>query len=127
MRLVHEYPTEPYRSGRVQVLQDPPIDAARGQVGELMKTLKTGTARLARLLPPVGEVVQAAWAAHPHPLVVANHLASGLVIDAYDRQGILEQDDPVRRDSARRDPDPGDPASALCAPGSRTARGRRDI
>ena len=35
-----------------------------------------------------------AGAAHPHPLVIANSLAASLVVDAYDRQSILEQDDP---------------------------------
>ena len=43
------------------------------------------------------EPLQTAWSAHPHPLVILNHLAAVLAHDTYDRQSILEQDDPLRR------------------------------
>jgi Lon protease-like protein len=96
-RLTQEFPTRPFRSGRVQVLQDPPIDGHRALVGSLMKELRDLAARMAVFLPALRETIQAAWAAHPHPLVVTGHLAQALVVDAYDRQSILEQDDPIRR------------------------------
>jgi hypothetical protein len=96
-RLTQEFPTRPFRSGRVQVLQDPPIDGHRAQVASLMKELHGLATRMAASLPELRETIQAAWAAHPHPLVVAGHLAQALVVDAYDRQSILEQDDPIRR------------------------------
>jgi len=96
-RTIEEFPTQPYRTARASVLQDAPIDGRRAQVGEMMKALRTLTAQLTRRLPQLKETVASAFAAHPHPLVVANQLASALVIDAYDRQSILEQDDPLRR------------------------------
>jgi len=97
VRLIEEFATLPFRTGRVQVLLDPPIDGQRSRVAELMKELQELSARTALLLPALRETIQAAWSAHPHPLVTVNHLASALVIDAYDRQSILEQDDPIRR------------------------------
>jgi uncharacterized protein len=96
-RLIEEYPTEPFRAGRVRVLQDPPVDALRVQIGGLMKEARGLTGELIRLLPQARESIQNAWSAHPHPLVIVNQLASALVVDAYDRQSILEQDDPLRR------------------------------
>ncbi|OPZ07582.1 MAG: Lon protease 2 [candidate division BRC1 bacterium ADurb.BinA292] len=97
VRLIEEFPTRPYRTGRVQVFQEMHIDDIRAEISRLMKELQILTRRLSRLLPASRELIQAAWAAHPHPLVVANHLASSLVIDPYDRQSILEQNDPIRR------------------------------
>ena len=97
VRLVEEFPTEPFRTGRAQVLLDPPIDSARSRVVELMKDLRRLSARIGELMPSLRDTVQSAWSAHPHPLVTVNLLASSLVIDAYDRQSLLEQDDPIRR------------------------------
>lgn len=97
VRLIQEFPTDPFRTARVQVLQDPPIDQKRGQVIDLMKEMRERTALLARLLPQTREPIQAAWSSHPHPLAIANQLAASLVVDAYDRQSILEQIDPMRR------------------------------
>ncbi|MCE5230777.1 LON peptidase substrate-binding domain-containing protein [bacterium] len=97
VRLVQEFPSKPYRVGRVQVLQELPIDTRREQVSMLMKELRELTVELARLVPDSKDAISIAWAAHPHPLVAANQLAAALVIDAYDRQSILEQDDPIRR------------------------------
>jgi hypothetical protein len=97
VRLVEEYPTEPFRTARVQVLLDPPIDGQRSHFTELMKDLQDLSERAGGLMPSLRETIQAAWSAHPHPLVTINHLASALVIDAYDRQSILEQDEPLRR------------------------------
>jgi Lon protease-like protein len=97
VRLVEEFPTSGFRTGRVRVHQDPAIDGRREQIAELMKEIRELTDQLGRLLPDVREVIQTAWAAHPHPLVVIYHLTATLVIDAYDRQSILEEDDPLRR------------------------------
>lgn len=97
VRLIEEFPTTPYRTGRVRVVQDPPIDAARAQVNELMKQVRELAARLMTQAPQVKDAVQAALSSHPHPLVIASQLAASLVLDAYDRQSILEQDDPLRR------------------------------
>jgi hypothetical protein len=97
VRLVEEFPTVPYRTGRAQVLVDPPIDEARVQISALMRDLRDLTRRLAVSLPPVQESIQNAWSSHPHPMVIVNQLATVLVIDAYDRQSILEEGDPLRR------------------------------
>ncbi|MEN6627107.1 MAG: LON peptidase substrate-binding domain-containing protein [Candidatus Sumerlaeia bacterium] len=97
VRLVQEFSTKPYRTGRVQVLQELAIDSRRELVAALIKELRDLTAEMTRVLPESKETIAAAWAAHPHPLVVVNQLTAALVIDAYDRQSILEQDDPVRR------------------------------
>jgi Lon protease-like protein len=97
VRLIQEFPTQAYRTGHAHVMQDPPIDDAREVVAGLMKSLHELTGRLVQLLPQTRQVVAEALAAHPHPLVMANHLTSSLVVDAYDRQSILEQDDPIRR------------------------------
>jgi uncharacterized protein len=97
VRLIQEFPTDPYRTGRAHVLQEPAIDGARALVGNLMKQVQALTSQLVRLLPQARQIVAEAQAAHPHPLVLINRLASALVVDAYDRQSILEQDDPLRR------------------------------
>ena len=97
VRLVEEFPTDLYRTGRVQAMLDAPIDQVRDQVTQIMKDIQVETDRLGRLLPKVRDLIQAAWASHPHPLVIVNHLAASLVVDAYDRQSILTQDDPIRR------------------------------
>lgn len=102
VRLVEEYHTKLYRTGRARVIQDPPIDTCRNQIGQIMKELQGMTTRVAGLLPAMREVIQSAWSAHPHPLIVASQIASSLVMDAYDRQSILEQDDPLRRLSLLR-------------------------
>lgn len=97
VRLVEEFATEPFRTGRAHVLQDPPVDGQREQISGLMKEIHAAAEQLGRLLPQSKQIVASAMAAHPHPLVVINHLATALVVDAYDRQSILEQDDPLRR------------------------------
>src|SRR6185295_13703896 len=61
VRLVEEFPTQPYRTGRVQVLIDPPIDEARLQVSALVKELGDLTRRVAVHLPPLREAIQNAW------------------------------------------------------------------
>lgn len=96
-RLIEEYPTKQYRTARAQVLQDPPIDSCRAQVSALMKEIQALTARVSTLMPSLRDAIQSALAAHPHPLAIASQIASALVMDAYDRQSILEQDDPLRR------------------------------
>lgn len=97
VRLIGEYPTRHYRTARAHVLQDPPIDLLRPQVAGLMKDIRNLAARLVGLQPQARDAIQSALSAHPHPLVVTNLLAASLVVDAYDRQSILEQDDPLRR------------------------------
>ncbi len=97
VRLVQEFPTRLFRVGRVKVLQEMPIDSRRGPVMELIKELRHQTSQMARLVPDSKDVIANAWSAHLHPLAVANQLASALVLDPYDRQSILEQDDPLRR------------------------------
>jgi Lon protease-like protein len=97
VRLVQEYPTKQYRTARAEVIQDPPIDHCRPQISQIMKEIQAVTTRIAALMPAMREPIQAAWSSHPHPLVIASQLAAALVLDAYDRQSILEQDDPMRR------------------------------
>jgi Lon protease-like protein len=97
VRLVQEHPTGQFRSARVQVLSDPPVDDRRDELTAHLRELESLSRRISALMPPLRETIQSAWSAHPHPLVVTNHLAAGLVVDAYDRQSILEQDDPMRR------------------------------
>lgn len=97
VRLIEEFPTDTYRTGRARVLLDPPIDSRRGLITGLMKEIQALTDELGRLMPKTRELVQSAWSSHPHPLIIGNHLAAGLVIDPYNRQSILEQDDPLRR------------------------------
>jgi hypothetical protein len=63
----------------------------------LIRDLQDLSGQIANLLPALRETIQSAWSAHPHPLVTVNLLASSVVVDAYDRQSILEQDDPLRR------------------------------
>jgi hypothetical protein len=95
--MIEEYPTDPFRTARVEVLQDPPIDGHRNVIAEMLKEMQDLCDRAGALMPSLRETIQTALAAHPHPLVTINHLASSLVIDSYDRQSILEQDDPIRR------------------------------
>lgn len=96
-RLVEEYPTKQYRTARAQVIQDPAIDGCRAQVSQMMKELQMLTSRVSTLMPSMREAIQGALGAHPHPLIIANQIAAALVLDAYDRQSILEQDEPLRR------------------------------
>lgn len=97
VRLIEEYPTKQYRTARAQVIQDPPIDICRVQVAAMMKEIQALTSRVSSLMPSMREAIHSAMGTHPHPLAVANQIASALVMDAYDRQSILEQDDPLRR------------------------------
>ena len=99
VRLVEEFPTGPYRTGRVQVLLDPPIDEARVEAdGKCLRGPERGFARqLMHRLPQVRESIQYALSSHPHPMAVVNQLSTVLVIDAYDRQSLLEESDPLRR------------------------------
>ncbi len=97
VRLVEEFPTKTYRIGRVQVLQDPPIDHLRVEVGMLMKEVHELAGRLGNLLPIIRGSIQNALSTSPHPLIIANQLANTLVMDAYDRQSIFTQDEPLRR------------------------------
>jgi hypothetical protein len=97
VRLITEYPTDPFRTGRAMVLQDGPIDARRREVGALSRELRRGSDRLCRLMPEVAASLQAVWGANPHPAMIVDQLATMLVLDAYDRQCILEEIDPIRR------------------------------
>lgn len=97
VRLIAEYPTQPFRTGRVLVMQDAPLDGRRDQVGALRKELRRASQTLGELMPDYAPPIQAAWNAHPHPAVAVDQLAAMLVLDAYDRQSILEEPDPVRR------------------------------
>lgn len=97
VRLCEEFPIRDYRIGRAEVLHEWPIDMHRERLAPMMRELREGTDLLARLLPRLREPLTAAWASHPHPLVILNHLAAILAHDTYDRQSILEQDDPLRR------------------------------
>jgi len=96
-RLVTEHATRPYRTGRVSVCQDQRIDHRRAEVGRLQKILGEACRQLSELLPECKDAIHSAWTAHPHPGVCADQLASALVVDAYDRQCILEESDPLRR------------------------------
>lgn len=97
VRLIEEYPTRCFRTGRVKVLLDPALDRARAQVGELMREVETAASRLTRLVPQLKDPIRRARSACPHPLVFTNQLANAVVIDAYERQSILEQDNPILR------------------------------
>ncbi|MCH8333149.1 hypothetical protein IIC65_04390, partial [Candidatus Sumerlaeota bacterium] len=68
----------------------------RQDVAAIQKELLASCRQLGDLLPESSESVQHAWA-HPHPAVTVDLLASSLVVDAYDRQCILEEPDPLRR------------------------------
>jgi uncharacterized protein len=96
-RLITEYPTQPYRTGRALVLQERPIDGIRNRVGATRKELFEACEELGSMMPEYAPPIQGAWASHPHPSVVVDQLAAMLVLDAYDRQSILEEIDPLRR------------------------------
>ena len=97
VRMTEEFPSRDYRVARAEVLHEWPIDAHREKLAPMMKELREGTDLLGRVVPHMREPLQTAWSAHPHPLVILNHLAAVLAHDTYDRQSILEQDDPLRR------------------------------
>jgi Lon protease-like protein len=97
VRLVAEHQTQPYRTGRVNVLMDGPIDHRRGEVSKLYREIAEDCRRICDCLPEYRESFQAALTNHPHPSVSADVLASTLTIDPYDRQCILEDPDPIRR------------------------------
>lgn len=96
-RLITEYPTEPFRTGRALVLQDGPLDSRRREVTSLSRELRAGCDTLCELVPEHAAPLQSVWGAHPHPALVVDQLAAMLVLDAYDRQSILEEIDPIRR------------------------------
>ena len=96
-RMVKEFAANEYRVARVQVLQDPPIDGCHKQISQIMREINAASKNLMDLIPQMREMIAAAWSSHTHPLVIADHLATSIVIDPYDRQSILEQDDPIRR------------------------------
>lgn len=96
VRLVTEHDTTPFRTGRVLVLQDAPIDRSP-HLSAIQKELAQQTRTLADLMPEFRDTLQNVWSVHPHPAVTADLLASSLVVDAYDRQSILEEADPIRR------------------------------
>ena len=97
VRLITEYPTESFRTARVSVLQDAPIDDRQAEVAADRKDLHDACQMLCELVPEYRESIQGAWAAHIHPGVTSDLLATTLVVDAYDRQSILEVTDPLRR------------------------------
>lgn len=96
-RLITEHATSPYRTGRVAVMQDSPIDHLRDAVGEARKALREACSQLVEQMPEYRETIQHAWNAHPHPGVIGDLLASSLVVDAYDRQSILDEQNALRR------------------------------
>jgi Lon protease-like protein len=97
VRLIAEHQTRPFRVGRVSVLQDGPIDHIRDEVVEVHNEIVATCCRIAQLAPEYQETFQNVWSSHPHPCVTAEILASNMVVDAYDRQSILEELDPLRR------------------------------
>jgi len=96
-RLVTEYPTNPFRTCRALVVQDAPLDGMRDEISALREDLTIASDELSEVLPEYASLVRSAWNAHPHPMVVVDLLASAIVLDAYDRQCILEEMDPLRR------------------------------
>lgn len=96
-RLITEYETEHFRTGRVSVLQDGPIDHRRKEVAPLYKEMTELSRNLTDLMPEFRETIHNACDTHPHPAVTADLLAASVVIDSYDRQSILEEPDPIRR------------------------------
>lgn len=97
VRLIEEHASEPYRVGRVSVLQDQAIDQMRVEVGAVQKELYSQCGKLVRMMPKLRAPIQNAWSSHPHPAAIADMLASSLIIDPYDRQSVLEETDPLRR------------------------------
>lgn len=97
VRLVEEHESEAFRVGRASVLRDRAIDHKRLEVGGVQKELFDACRALGKVIPKFRDPIQSAWASHPHPGVTADLLASCLVVDAYDRQSILEEADPLRR------------------------------
>ena len=96
-RLITEYSTNPFRTGRVTVIQDGPIDHLRDEVQVVQKELHESCRQLAEAMPEYRETLRNAWGSHPHPAVVADRLAAALVVDTYDRQSILEETNALRR------------------------------
>lgn len=97
VRLCEEYHTEAFRSARVQVMQDPPIDERSREIKNSVREILSLAEEICGLMPQSGDSIRAAMFAHPHPLVAADRLAAALVVDSYERQSILEQLDPARR------------------------------
>ncbi len=97
VRLVEEYASEPFRVGRVAVLRDAPIDHLRSEISAIQRELSDSCRQLGRLLPSLREPLQGAWSAHPHPAVTADLLAALVAVDAYDRQSLIEELNPLRR------------------------------
>ncbi|MBI1784460.1 LON peptidase substrate-binding domain-containing protein [Candidatus Sumerlaeota bacterium] len=97
VKLVEEHENSPFRVGRVAVLRDERIDHLRAEVTQVQKDLSEACRRLAHAIPKLRSTIQSCWSAHPHPGVIADLVASALVIDPYDRQSILEETDPLRR------------------------------
>ncbi len=97
VRLITEYPTEPFRTGRAIVLQDGPLDAHRQEVSMLSRELRKGCDLLCQWMPEYASPLQSVWGANLHPSMIVDQLATMLVLDAYDRQSILEEIDPIRR------------------------------
>ena len=96
-RLVTEHATDPFRTGRVSILQDAPIDHIQSKIAAIRKEIRDAASDLVEVLPEYEETFQGIWAAHPHPAVTADLIASSLVVDSYDRQSILEEPEVDRR------------------------------
>lgn len=96
VRLSEELPSEPYRSARVEVLDD---DEPTSRV--VVDTLENEIRKcLRRLVPPssrVGSQLENALRDVHGPGTFADHVASMLVEEPDDRQQLLEQLDPSER------------------------------
>lgn len=97
VRLITEYPTQPFRTGRGLVLLDGPLDSRRREVAGLRRELRAACDALCGLMPEYAPSLRAVWASQPHPCMIVDQLAAMMVLDAYDRQSILEEIDPIRR------------------------------
>lgn len=96
-RLIQEHDVRAYRVGRVAVIDDLPIDQKQAEVRAIVDDLTAECAAIGRNAKAGRGMLQSALSAHPHPGVTADLLADQLVLDPYDRQSILEENDPLRR------------------------------
>ena len=99
LRLLREVASEPWQIVEAEVLSgySTPAEDSSHRIhqafGQLLQTLD----RMQLLLPQFKDACQKILVAHPHPGVVADLLANSFVVDAYDKQCILDELDVLRR------------------------------
>ena len=99
LRLLREVSHDPYRIVEAEVLSgySTPAENSSHQIKQTYGQLLSSLERMQLLLPQFKEACQKIIAANPHPGVVADLLANHFVVDAYDKQCILDELDVLRR------------------------------